>query len=168
MITITFTPETPAQADIIAKLMGAYLNAADAAPAADPETAAVEAPKAEAPKKSRSKAAPTAEAATTGEPTAPTTAAPASTTSASEATEGNGTTAATPAPEAGPTASTASSQDSTVTLEQVRAKLSALSQAGKAAQVKGLIAQFGVMKLTDVPAEKFGKLLEEATALEAA
>jgi hypothetical protein len=162
MITITFTPETPAQADIVAKLMGAYLMAGDAVPA-DPETAAVEAAPAPA-KKGKPKAAPTPVAeATSSTPVAAATETPAS---APAAEAGNVTPAATST--ASPTASTAPSQDSTVTLEQVRAKLAALSQAGKAAQVKGLIAQFGVMKLTDVPADKYAKLMDEASALEAA
>lgn len=167
MITITFTPETPAQADIVAKLMGAYLMAGDAVTTTDPETAAVEAPAAPA-KKSKPKAVTTPAAAAPSEPT-PSTSAPAQAAPAAEAPvaeAGNDTPAATAT--ASPTASTAPLPASTVTLEQVRAKLAALSQAGKAAQVKGLISQFGVMKLTDVPADKFAKLLEEANALEAA
>lgn len=52
-----------------------------------------------------------------------------------------------------------------ITLEEVRAKLAALSQAGKAAQVKDLIAQTGATKLTDVPADKYPELLEKAGAL---
>lgn len=52
-----------------------------------------------------------------------------------------------------------------ITLEEVRAKLAALSQAGKAAQVKDLIAQTGAAKLTDVPADKYPELLEKADAL---
>ncbi|TLN00389.1 hypothetical protein FDZ73_19595 [bacterium] len=50
----------------------------------------------------------------------------------------------------------------TVSLEEVRAKLAALSQSGKQAQVKELITKFGASKLTDIPAEKYSELLEEA------
>lgn len=52
-----------------------------------------------------------------------------------------------------------------VTLEQVRAKLGALSQAGKQAQVKALIEKFEAKKLTDIPKEKYPELLKEAEAL---
>jgi len=55
--------------------------------------------------------------------------------------------------------------ENTVTLEQVRAKLAALSQAGKQAQVKELIAKFGGKKLTDIPTEKYPELLAEAEGL---
>ncbi len=50
----------------------------------------------------------------------------------------------------------------TVTLEQVRAKLAALAQAGKQAQVKKLINDFGASKLTEIPAEKYPELLAAA------
>lgn len=52
-----------------------------------------------------------------------------------------------------------------VTLEQVRAKLASLSQAGKAAVVKTLLKKFGAAKLTEVDAGKFAELLAEAEAL---
>ncbi|WP_031538055.1 hypothetical protein [Bacillus sp. MB2021] len=51
------------------------------------------------------------------------------------------------------------------TLEDVRAKLAALSQAGKQVQVKELITGFGAKKLSDIPAEKYPELLEEAEKL---
>ncbi|MGM0792406.1 MAG: rRNA biogenesis protein rrp5 [Bacillota bacterium] len=51
------------------------------------------------------------------------------------------------------------------TLEDVRAKLAALSQNGKQVQVKELITGFGVKKLSDIPAEKYPELLEEAGKL---
>ena len=53
-----------------------------------------------------------------------------------------------------------------MSLEQVRAKLAELSQAGKAADVKKLIADFGAAKLTDIPADKYGDLLQKAEAIE--
>lgn len=53
----------------------------------------------------------------------------------------------------------------TPTLENVRAKLAALSQDGKQVQVKELITGFGANKLSDIPAEKYLELLEEAEKL---
>lgn len=52
-----------------------------------------------------------------------------------------------------------------ITLEQVRAKLAALSQAGKQAQVKKLINDCGASKLTGIPAEKYAELMKAAEAL---
>lgn len=51
---------------------------------------------------------------------------------------------------------------SEITLVDVRAKLAALSQAGKAASVKGLLSDFGVAKLTDLPAQKYSELMAAA------
>ena len=51
------------------------------------------------------------------------------------------------------------------TLEDVRAKLAALSQNGKQAQVKELITSFGAKKLSDIPVEKYPELLKEADKL---
>lgn len=51
------------------------------------------------------------------------------------------------------------------TLEDVRAKLAALSQDGKQVQVKELITGFGANKLSDIPADKYPELLEEADKL---
>lgn len=48
------------------------------------------------------------------------------------------------------------------TLEQVRAKLAALAQAGKQKQVKELITSFDVKKLTDIPESKYPELMEKA------
>jgi hypothetical protein len=61
---------------------------------------------------------------------------------------------ATPAPEA-----------KAITLEQVRAKLAEVSNAGKKNEVKELLTSYGVSKLTDLPAEKYSELLAEAEAL---
>jgi len=49
-----------------------------------------------------------------------------------------------------------------VTLEEVRAKLAALSQAGKKAEAKALLDQFGVAKLTDLPSDKYAEVLAAA------
>lgn len=51
------------------------------------------------------------------------------------------------------------------TLEDVRAVLAKLSQAGKASQVKALIAETGAANLSSVPADKYSELLEKAAAL---
>lgn len=52
-----------------------------------------------------------------------------------------------------------------VTLEQVRAKLSDLSKQSKSAEAKAMLAEYGVTKLTDVPAEKYAELLAKAETL---
>ncbi len=49
-----------------------------------------------------------------------------------------------------------------VSLETVREKLSALGETGKKGAVKELFAQFGIAKLTDLPAEKLGDMLAAA------
>ncbi|CAB4145895.1 hypothetical protein UFOVP474_63 [uncultured Caudovirales phage] len=64
-----------------------------------------------------------------------------------------------------PEAPAAETPASTVTLEQVRAKLTELSQGGKAADVKTLIAKFGGTKLTDLKAEQYADVLAAAEAL---
>ena len=54
----------------------------------------------------------------------------------------------------------------TVTLEQVRAKLSELMQAGRSAEAKQLLVkECGCTKLTEVPPEKYAELLAAAEAL---
>jgi hypothetical protein len=52
-----------------------------------------------------------------------------------------------------------------VTLEQVRAKLTELSQGGKKDDIKVLIAKFGGTKLTDLKAEQYADILAAAEAL---
>lgn len=52
-----------------------------------------------------------------------------------------------------------------LTLEQVRAKLAAISQSGKTAEVKELIGKFGAAKFTDIPADKYADLMAAAEAL---
>lgn len=63
--------------------------------------------------------------------------------------------APTPAPKSKPVANA-------VSLETVREKLSALGETGKKGAVKELFAQFGIAKLTDLPAEKLGDMLAAA------
>jgi len=52
-----------------------------------------------------------------------------------------------------------------VTLEQVRAKLTELSQNGKAADVKTLIAKFGGAKLTDIKPGNYADIMKAAEVL---
>ena len=52
-----------------------------------------------------------------------------------------------------------------IKLEDVRAKLAALSQAGKQEKVKKLIQKFDAKKLTEIPKAKYPELLKEAEAL---
>ena len=52
-----------------------------------------------------------------------------------------------------------------VSLEEVRSKLTCLSQNGKQAEVKELIKKFGVVKLTDIPKDKYMELLKAAEAI---
>lgn len=75
------------------------------------------------------------------------------------------TATATPAPEPVQPEPAAASPSKGITLEEVRAKLAALSQAGKAPGVKALIAGAGFTKLTDIPADQYANLLEKAAAL---
>jgi hypothetical protein len=127
MIQITFTPETPEQAAVVAEAIGKYQGTV----AAGETVAEVKEPVAKAVKPAK-KAAP-----------APVEAAPEP--------------AAEPAP-----AVEATSQ---VTLEEVRLVLANLSQGGKAAEVKSLIAQFKAAKLTEIPADKYAEVLAAAKEL---
>jgi hypothetical protein len=52
--------------------------------------------------------------------------------------------------------------ESTVTMETVRAKLAALMQIGKQAEVKELLKKHGGDKLSDIPKENYPALLAEA------
>jgi len=52
-----------------------------------------------------------------------------------------------------------------ITLEQLRAKMAAVSQAGKGPECKALLVKFGASNLTSVPAEKYGELMNEVGAL---
>lgn len=63
---------------------------------------------------------------------------------------------ATPAPK---------NEENPYTLETVRAKLAALSQSGKQAEVKELITSFGAKKLTDISVEKYPELMEKASEI---
>lgn len=52
-----------------------------------------------------------------------------------------------------------------ITLEEVRAVLAKLSQAGKQAEVKSLITKYEAKKLSDIPAGQYPALLQEAESL---
>lgn len=75
---------------------------------------------------------------------------------AESSTAAGGTSAPAPASESAP---------QTITLEEVRAKLAALSQAGKQTAVKELITALGATKLTDIKAEQYPELLAKAAEL---
>lgn len=172
MITITFNPQSPEQAALLGSVMAEYLradptkvrpieggqfpgqaNEAESIGAVAGEAAA-EAPKARRARKSTSAETPAADA-----PMQPT-AEEAAETAAPEKTVAEPSPTAAPAAPAQPASTVAE-----VSLEQVRAKLAALSQGGKAAEVKSLISEFGVAKLTEIPSEKYGELLAKAEAL---
>jgi hypothetical protein len=69
-------------------------------------------------------------------------------------------------PQAGQVVEPKKEQAQTITIEQVKAKLFSLSQAGKAEQVKLLLNKYGAKKLTEVSAEKYEVLLKEAETLQ--
>lgn len=138
MITVTLTFEN--EAALMAHFAAATGKATPPAPAPAP-----------APEKEKVKPAPKAEKAEKP--------APAATPSAPADSEQAASTAGVKEePAAEPSAKP-------VTLEDVRATLAKISQAGKADKVRGLIESLGVAKLTDVPADKYGELLEKAATL---
>jgi len=53
-------------------------------------------------------------------------------------------------------------QEKEITMETVRAKLAALMQTGKQAQVKELLKKHGGEKLSDIPEENYPALLKDA------
>lgn len=55
-----------------------------------------------------------------------------------------------------------SSDGTSYSLEEVRAKLAALQKAGKRAEVKALLTSFGVAKLSELGADRYGELMEKA------
>lgn len=68
-------------------------------------------------------------------------------------------------PESEPDKAPSTTPAPTVTLEQVRAKLAAISQSGKQSEVKKLLNDFGAKKLTDIPAEKYAELMAAAEGI---
>lgn len=147
MIQITFTPETPQQVAALTQAMVAYLKATpQASPAAQELVEHYTLPPVVAAWMDAT--APKAVARKLKKPDAP-----AAETPAAEA----------PAPAAEAPAPAAEAP--AVTLEQVRAKLTELSQSGKKDDIKVLIAKFGGTKLTDLKAEQYADVLAAAEAL---
>jgi hypothetical protein len=70
-----------------------------------------------------------------------------------------------PAAEKPPAEEAPAPEPEAITLEQLRAKMAAKSQAGKGPECKALLATFGASNLTSVPAEKYGELMNEVGAL---
>lgn len=70
-----------------------------------------------------------------------------------------------PAPAPAPVEPLAAPAAPTLSLEDVRAKLAEISRAGKAAEVKALMAELGAAKLSDIPPTQYQQLLEKASAL---
>ena len=140
MIQITFTPETPDQTAAVAEAMVKYM----AATAPGGTVAEVKDPAAEAPKTRKAGTFKSARPNATDAP------APVSASATGEAEA--------------PTASTASLPER-ITLEDIRGVLAKLSQGGKAAEVKGLIAKFNAAKLTEISADKYAEVLAAAKEL---
>ena len=138
MITISISPQTPEHMSILGQALIAMLSG-DYEPKEVPVT--IEAAPAKKPRKAAEAPAPIPVAAVTA--------------------------TATPTPEAAPAEPVAASPSKAITLEEVRGKLAALSQAGKTAQVKELIVKFGAGKLTDIAADKYSDVLLAAEALAA-
>ena len=72
---------------------------------------------------------------------------------------------ASPAPVQEPTAPKTDEGKVVPSLETVRAKLAAISQAGKKDEIAALIAKFGASKLTEVKPENYADLLAAAEGL---
>jgi uncharacterized membrane protein len=152
MIQVTFTPGTSAQAALVGQLMAQYL-ALDEQPQEPVRTtsgliaAAQEEAAAPAPKRTRRAATPEASAPV-------------------EPTPGPSADAQATAPTEDPKpAAAAAAAEPELTLEVVRAKLTEVSKAGKAPEVKALLAALGVANLTAVPKEAYAKLMADAAAL---
>lgn len=56
-------------------------------------------------------------------------------------------------------------EETEITMSQVRAKLAALSQSGKQAEVRELIQKHGGTKLSDVPKENYAALMQDAEGI---
>jgi hypothetical protein len=148
MIQVTFTPGTSAQAALVGQLMAQYL-ALDEQPQEPVRTtsgliAGAQEEVAAAPMVKRVRRAPAA---------------------ALDSASATGTPETTSQPDPTPTATTAETEAPELTLEVVRAKLTEVSKAGKATEVKALLAALGVANLTAVPKEAYAKLMADAAAL---
>lgn len=164
MITITIQPQTPAHMQVLATAL-VNLIASDYAPGSKEAIKAVyamsNAEGSSMPEATKAAPAPAVkEAAAKAAPKPGKAEKPASTPPVSE----TATTETTPAASA-QTVPASESPSEPITLEQVRAKLTELSQGGKAAEVKALITAMGAAKLTDVAADKYPEMLEKAASL---
>jgi|GEM_PF-6468914 len=70
-----------------------------------------------------------------------------------------------PAPVVTPAANPAEPEVKSYTVEEVRAALSALSKAGKKAEVKAILESVGVSKLSDVQPEDYAAVMQKAGAV---
>jgi hypothetical protein len=150
MIQITFTPSTSQQAELIGKMMAQYLAIDEEPVRTTPGLIAAAQEEAAAPAPKRTKKPVPATTTASENLETPT------------ATAGSETVAAAaedPKPAAEPQGAPE------LSLEDVRAKLTAISKAGKAAEVKGLLTNLGVTNLTSVPKEAYAKLVADAEAL---
>lgn len=139
MIQVTLTPSTVDELTRLLELIAKYYEGNPVASTGEPVEVKVEAP-AQAKKPRASRAAPVI---TDNSP---------SLESPSE-------------PVASETSADASDSATEVTLVEVRAKLAALSQAGKAKEVKAVLSGYGVAKLTDLPKDKYAELLANVEQL---
>ncbi len=147
MITLTFEPTNPEQAALLGQFLPQYMRAGELVVSGEAEQvkAVVEtAAQAEEKAPKRAKAGK-----------------PAATPAAAETAQAEAA-ASEPAAESRSDKELAVREEPPVTLEEVRAKLAAISQAGKKAEAKALLDQFGVAKLTDLPADKYAELLARA------
>ena len=166
MIQITFTPESAEEAAIIGEAMSRIMAISSQQMSITP--AETKEPVAEAPKRTRATkaaAAAPAEASASATGTPETTNQPDPTPTATTVETEDPKPAAEPSVQEAPAAQTVSSPAPSVSLEEVRAKLAELSQAGKQQQVVALIASMGARKLTEIPAEKYASLMAEANNL---
>lgn len=172
MIQVTFTPGSSAQAALVGQLMAQYLALDEQIQEPVRTTSGLIAgaqEEAAAPvvKRTRRAAAATdaaAPSASSNPATESASAAPTSVTSASAGGE-DPKPVAEPSAQEAPAAQTASSPEPSLSLEEVRAKLTEVSKAGKATEVKALLAALGVANLTAVPKEAYAKLMADAAAL---
>ena len=163
MIQVTFTPGTSQQAALVGQLMAQYLALDEQTQEPVRTTSGLIAgaqEEAAAPTPKRTRRAATQEASAPVEPT-PGPSADAQTTAPAE----DPNAAAEPSTQEAPAAQTASSPEVLLSLEEVRAKLTEVSKAGKATEVKALLAALGVANLTAVPKEAYAKLMADAAAL---
>lgn len=59
----------------------------------------------------------------------------------------------------------AAAEEKIYKIEEIRAVLAALNKAGKRAEVKELLASFGVDKLSKIPQERYGEVMAKAGEL---